>query len=294
MPADWQRLGLLVTDSAPVRANIVRVETRGGPEFDMHYALELGIVLSGRIRRIHRTWERILSVGQVWYCGMWERHGWEVVEAPCEHVVFVILPDLLFQPGLPASARLDWLAPFRVPPQERPQANGVRCQEVLGLARKLGATLTLPEEQRRLWARFLAFELMLLLLRDWKEPPVRERRSQDTWELLDGAVELVLRNRRPIRTEEAARAAGTSSSTFRRLFQEITGLPFAKFALRHRLAQAASQLLQTDDTLRAIAEAWGFTDDSHFHRAFLRHFGCSPGDFRRRRVGPGTTPPSRR
>jgi AraC family transcriptional regulator len=61
------------------------------------------------------------------------------------------------------------------------------------------------------------------------------------------------------------------------------GITFARFALRSRLAGAAQELVSGDDALKNLAGRWGFTDASHFHHAFARHYGCTPGEYRARR-----------
>jgi len=57
-------------------------------------------------------------------------------------------------------------------------------------------------------------------------------------------------------------------------------LPAPQFERRARLADAARLLLGTDRSVEAIGEHTGFTDGSRFHRAFLKHYGCTPTEFR--------------
>jgi transcriptional regulator GlxA family with amidase domain len=58
------------------------------------------------------------------------------------------------------------------------------------------------------------------------------------------------------------------------------GLTFGKFALRNRVAHAASVLLSTDLPLEAIAGEYGFGDASHLHHAFVKQYGCTPVQYR--------------
>jgi len=46
---------------------------------------------------------------------------------------------------------------------------------------------------------------------------------------------------------------------------------------------AASQLRATNDPVKAVARDWGFTDASHMHRNFVKHYGCTPNEYRVRR-----------
>ena len=47
-----------------------------------------------------------------------------------------------------------------------------------------------------------------------------------------------------------------------------------------RFLRAASQLAATADPVKAVARAWGFTDSSHLHRVFVRHYGRTPTEYR--------------
>ena len=59
-------------------------------------------------------------------------------------------------------------------------------------------------------------------------------------------------------------------------------MSYAAFALRQRVRGAADQMLAGTEPVKAVADAWGFTDASHLHRLFLKHYDCSPAEFRRR------------
>lgn len=57
-------------------------------------------------------------------------------------------------------------------------------------------------------------------------------------------------------------------------------LPAAQFERGARLAHAARLLRGTDRSVETIGEQTGLTDASHFRRAFLKHYGCTPTGFR--------------
>ncbi len=58
------------------------------------------------------------------------------------------------------------------------------------------------------------------------------------------------------------------------------GVTFGRFALRARLAFAAHRLLSTDLSVEAIAAEANFTDASHLHRHFVKHYGQTPRAYR--------------
>ena len=88
---------------------------------------------------------------------------------------------------------------------------------------------------------------------------------------LDGSVAL----------KSLADACGVSTDHFTRAFRTATGLaPFQWLA--HRRVEVAKDLLrQQRCSLREIALACGFADQSHFTRVFTRIVGISPGAWQR-------------
>ena len=127
---EWLNIGFTLSEGNPIHAGYV-IADRTGPDYDMHYGLEVGVVLSGRMRRYWRGWETEVRAGQVWLCGMWERHGWEALTASCRHLVLVLLPQWLARTRFSEAPDFEWMAPFLAPPWERPQAKGERCRSDL-------------------------------------------------------------------------------------------------------------------------------------------------------------------
>ncbi len=81
--------------------------------------------------------------------------------------------------------------------------------------------------------------------------------------------------------ESMAKLASTSRSVFAARFQRVVGeSPFA-YLTRWRMHQAMRAIREGDDSLRAIAESVGYSDDSAFGKAFKRELGLSPAAYRR-------------
>jgi AraC family transcriptional regulator len=80
-----------------------------------------------------------------------------------------------------------------------------------------------------------------------------------------------------VTAEELSQAANLSSAQFNRSFREATGLSLQRWQMDARIRSA--QRLMLDDpgeTLTAIASLVGFSDSSHFSRAFLEIVGTTP------------------
>lgn len=246
--------------------------------FDVHYALELGIVLTGEMTRLYQGHQRCLHPGDVWLCGPWEPHGCEVSGGPCSVVVVMIFPPMLATSTFPELPSFDWLGPFMLAPETRPVVPPAQCGAALALALELSESQKLPEPQRCLVQRMLIYRILLLL----PSAECRDARasSPNEYARLHPAIELVVRNRRYVKLDEAARACRMSARTFSRSFQRTIGSPFHAFSTRHRVQGAALQLLEGSDPIKAIAREWGFFDASHLHQAFRAEYGCSPTVYR--------------
>ena len=83
--------------------------------------------------------------------------------------------------------------------------------------------------------------------------------------------------------DEAANACNLSRSRFSAVFREYMGISFNAFALRRRLNAAAGLLISSPEcSMKEIAQESGFSDVSHFYRAFKNVFHCTPLDFLRK------------
>ncbi|MCJ7752644.1 MAG: AraC family transcriptional regulator [Armatimonadetes bacterium] len=257
------------------------IERTSEPRFDAHYGLELGIVLSGRMKRSYPSWEAELGPGEAWLCGIWERHGWSAAEAPCEVLVLVIRPQVLARPEPLGSVRHDWFAPFLTPPQRRPSVPPRTRQQLLAVAQQIREKWSGRSSLRGTWLRLLTFEALALIERDWVSS-FRDATISHSSADISQAVNLVFSVRRLVTAEEAARACAMSGRTFRRVFEGLMGISFSRFALRHRLEGAAAELVRSDEPVKVIAASWGFADASHLHQCFVQHYGCTPRVYRQR------------
>lgn len=281
-PGSIERVTFTLNDQRPMTAS---VHTHRDPQkflFDMHYELELGVIISGKMHRQFDGFNTTLRTGDVWMCGMWEPHGYSIAKAPCKVLVLVIRPQMLVDLRFHEAPDFKWLSPFTVPPQHRPRVPEARRKETLQIAARFEASLAIGDEtERRLWQRLLLMQLLLTLKQDWAAPGTGEFPSS-YYGRINLAVQLVFKHHRMVTAQEAAKACGMSRNHFNNIFQELMGLSFARFALRYRLSSAAGELLRTSDPVKTIAAAWGFTDASHLHHCFLQHYGCSPSEYRGR------------
>ncbi len=88
-------------------------------------------------------------------------------------------------------------------------------------------------------------------------------------------------------TAAIARRAGMSESTLHRRIVDATGETPRRHVERLRLERAASQLMLRQSTILEVALDNGYASHEVFGRAFGRHFGVSPSEWRERQVAGG-------
>lgn len=80
--------------------------------------------------------------------------------------------------------------------------------------------------------------------------------------------------------QQLAGLAKLERSHFTRLFQRELGLTPQDYLLVRRLEWSAQLLLQ-GESVSQVASAIGYSDEKAFFRAFSRHFGTTPGKYRK-------------
>jgi AraC-like DNA-binding protein len=109
---------------------------------------------------------------------------------------------------------------------------------------------------------------------DRKEADLRTRIDQ-TWEAVCANLAY------PWTTSHLARSAAMSASQFTRVVKQFQKTTPQAVVLNYRMQRARDMLSFTNYTLEAIAANVGYETAFALSRAFKRHTGISPDDFRR-------------
>jgi AraC family transcriptional regulator len=83
--------------------------------------------------------------------------------------------------------------------------------------------------------------------------------------------------------EQLASACNLSQATFLRAFRETMGKTPHRWLQQQRIEKAVDLLQFSQTPLSEIASVCGFSDQSHFTRAFVQAMGIAPGAWRRSR-----------
>ncbi|HUQ82666.1 MAG TPA: AraC family transcriptional regulator [Gemmatimonadaceae bacterium] len=145
------------------------------------------------------------------------------------------------------------------------------------LARRIARELVTPDDVSPLMVESLALELLGTAARHHGSVAAR---SAPVW--LERARELLLASmNRPPTIAQVARIVDVHPVRLARAFRVFLGASPGALVRRARLDRAAAEVAGTDRPLAEIAQWAGFGDQSHFTRAFKRHTGVTPGEYRR-------------
>ena len=94
--------------------------------------------------------------------------------------------------------------------------------------------------------------------------------------------------------ESLASIAHMSRASFAQLFRDVSGTTPLAVLTKLRLQIAAQMFSREMLPVVVIAESVGYASESSFHKAFVREFGCTPGEYRERvrQLAPGIKPPA--
>jgi AraC-like DNA-binding protein len=83
--------------------------------------------------------------------------------------------------------------------------------------------------------------------------------------------------------DDIARRVASSRRQLQRAFAEIGRTTFREHLAKVRMARAAELLAVGTLTVREVARRVGYRQPAQFAKAFRRHVGVAPSDFRARR-----------
>lgn len=89
---------------------------------------------------------------------------------------------------------------------------------------------------------------------------------------------------RELTVAEIARVTGLPAGQFAQGFKNVTGLAPHQWLMQARVAAAKGLLAEHELSIREIARACGFVDQSHFTKVFSKQVGTTPAQWRGRRL----------
>jgi LacI family transcriptional regulator len=114
-----------------------------------------------------------------------------------------------------------------------------------------------------------------------------ERHSTDLTAVSDTAVAAAMRfirenAHRPVRVDDAARAAHTGRRTLENRFRSLLKASIHDTIRKERIRRACRLLKETDMLIEVLAEACGYSTRERFNQAFRKETGTTPSEYRRK------------
>ena len=87
-----------------------------------------------------------------------------------------------------------------------------------------------------------------------------------------------------IKLEDIADAVGLSQYHFHRIFHTQSKETIAQFITRIKMERSGIYLVVNKEiSITEIAYRYGYCDASSYNKAFKKHYGCSPSEYRNRK-----------
>ncbi len=110
-------------------------------------------------------------------------------------------------------------------------------------------------------------------------------KAQETYETVQKIMLYISQNYdREISNTEISRELGYHSFYLNRIFKKNTGITIHRAVMSEKMKVAKRLLLETDISVKAVAEETGFPDRSRFCTAFKKHTGYTPLEYRQRKI----------
>ena len=88
----------------------------------------------------------------------------------------------------------------------------------------------------------------------------------------------------PYSAVKFAKMLNASVSGFNHTFKNETGVPPKEYYIKIRLKAAEQLLKYTDKPVKWVAKSVGYDNEVYFYRLFVKKYGVSPSEFRKRKV----------
>ncbi len=151
----------------------------------------------------------------------------------------------------------------------------------------IGTRLERQEELKKLYAREPAAKgkpTEKAAIRSEKDSPSAEQFFPSCPQL-DSVFQFIETHyREPIHLQDVAQEVGYSPAYLTTLMQEQTGHTIKQWIIERRMAEARTQLVNTQESVRQIAHKIGYTDAGYFARHFRKIHGTSPQVWRQESV----------
>jgi AraC-like DNA-binding protein len=251
---------------------------------DMHYALQFCIVMSGATEVTFDNFVREYTPGQAYWTMLWEPHAFRFSGRRNFIIAINIDVDYL---GLNAPfGECNWLLPYAVNPALRYCPENKNDKK---LFKDTGAMIYKlwnnhgPDWKLQIWLylhQLILHALHGLNSRSDQSGLIKADSTEEFFKIKPAFDYVRKTTGSPLSLDKAAKLCSLSPSRFSKIFKEVVGISYGRFASRSRLVNATRDLMTNRETIDEISQKWGFFDNSHFSNSFKKFYGCSPRAYR--------------
>lgn len=247
------------------------------PAGDIHFNPQLIIVLSGTLEMIQAGKTTLCRSGEMCLTGPYLPHCARLPKGITRYLVITF--DFYSLNSFSPFQDVNYLNLFLSAPAG-PECTPTRRDRaiILSLARRI-ISLQHRKPSNYKTGQYLAIHQILWQLSS-RFANLSGQSRKSIMQIYPALLMVQTRQNVLIPLDDAANACNLSRSRFSAVFKEYMGISFNAFALRGRLNAAARTLAAAPDrTMKDIALESGFSDVSHFYRAFRKLFHCTPKEF---------------
>jgi AraC-like DNA-binding protein len=247
-----------------------------------HDDLELIVVGKGTLLCKTGGTEFELLSGDVCFINRKQLHRIQSVDSPENHIVLIIGTKLLMQ-------NPQVYEKFFRPMLEDAQFSHVRFAGNESCAARIKNEISIIEE--RMQKKECGYELDVLssVFRLGKYLYIAYRNEENNGLIDNNALiqqkmaEYIYEHFSDNLTlEDIAQVGNISKSQASKLFRKYAGLSPISYLNRHRLEISLNLLRSTSEPIADVAQRCGFSDQSYFNRLFLREYGTTPLNYRKK------------
>ncbi len=248
---------------------------------DMHYALQIGVVIHGAVELVMDDFSRTFNPGEMFWTMCWEPHAYRLLKR--RNFVLAINIDIDNLGDCGHFSDCDWLAPFIISPEKRfcPETEEERMNAVRDAKKLFHICCRKPLNwQPEAWLSIHQLILKAISSIGKNGDLSGSLNMRNGFWRIKPAINMVrsTESRLP-NLGDAAKACSLSPSRFSEIFRRSMGVSYGQFTNKVRIANAAKDLMAGNRTTEEVAIKWGFFDSAHFCNSFKKYYKSSPKQF---------------
>lgn len=251
-----------------------------------HTSIEIFAVLNGTLSFFLNQEEYVLEAGEFIIINSNEVHS---IQAPWKNRTVVLqIPLRQFEDYFTAQSFIRFRTAARAGEGEREE--NPHDKKLASLIRELYRTYESRETGREFRVRSLFYDIMYLLVKDYRETQVQEkeiRYSQGLNNLSKITTYMREHYKEELKLSQVASVFGYSDAYLSRMFCKYAKVNFKTYLQDIRMAYAYRDLMNTDHTITQIAMDHGFCSNRAFSKEFQKRYGILPSETANRKKEKG-------